>query len=109
MGNCIERSKHTPQTETEMMNQHHVHDEVKEEEEEVEVQKGKRENMKIKILLTKEELEWLMFELENRQGKGLEDVLGEIQRNRAKSASVWKPSLDSIIECPEEHYGKIQD
>ncbi|KAI3468609.1 hypothetical protein Pfo_025272 [Paulownia fortunei] len=57
-------------------------------------------NIRIKIVLTKEELEWLMFQLKNTEGRSLEDVLGEIQRSREKSVS-WKPSLDSIIESPE--------
>ncbi|CAL1386521.1 unnamed protein product [Linum trigynum] len=68
---------------------------------------------KVKIVLTKEELDWLMYELKvkNSGGEGgstkkLEDALAEIERNRAlKSASVnscWQPSLESISECPED-------
>ncbi|PIN13786.1 hypothetical protein CDL12_13587 [Handroanthus impetiginosus] len=87
MGNCIERCKNSPQKEI-----------IKPQEEE------KSGNMRIKIVLTKEELEWLMFELKNREGKRLEDLLVEIQRNREKSTNVanWKPSLDSIVEGPED-------
>lgn len=60
--------------------------------------------MRIKILLTKEELEWMMFQLKDKsKGKRLEDVLEEIGRGRGKlaEAEAWKPSLDSIMESPE--------
>ncbi|KAL3652776.1 hypothetical protein CASFOL_002457 [Castilleja foliolosa] len=77
MGNCIEKSNNRPQTE-----------EIKE----------KSGNMRIKIMLTRKELEVLMAQLENKQGKKVEDVLNEIQKNRDKS---WKPSLDTITESPE--------
>ncbi|KAL8521273.1 hypothetical protein ACS0TY_011709 [Phlomoides rotata] len=84
MGNCIERCKHSSQTD---------HDEVKSEQ--------KNGKMRIKIVLTKEELEWLMLQLNDTQGnkKNIEDVLGEIQRSREDTATAnWKPSLDSILE-----------
>ncbi|KAL2234652.1 UNVERIFIED_CONTAM: hypothetical protein Sindi_1197400 [Sesamum indicum] len=56
------------------------------------------EKMRIKIVLTRDELEQLLFQLNSSEGKRqLEDVLVEIQTSRA----VWKPCLDSIIECPE--------
>ena len=56
--------------------------------------------LRVKIVVTKEELEWLMVQLNNKGGKSLEDVLGEIERGREK-VEPWKPSLDSIMECPE--------
>ncbi|GFQ07715.1 hypothetical protein PHJA_002915500 [Phtheirospermum japonicum] len=92
MGNCIEKSNNSPQTEI-----------IKKpfDEEENKSDKEKSGNMRIKIVLTKEELEWLMVQLENKGGKKVEDVLDEIQRNREKSQVAWKPSLDSIIESPE--------
>ncbi|CAI0408693.1 unnamed protein product [Linum tenue] len=47
-----------------------------------------------------------MYELRVKSNKKLEDALAEIERNRAlKSVSVyqcWQPSLESIIESPEE-------
>lgn len=77
----------------------------------------KKSGMRIKIVLTKEELEWLMIQLENNtqgeHGEGqrstLEDVLDEIERGRRRNCTVggggggggWKPSLESIVECPE--------
>ncbi|XP_028096396.1 uncharacterized protein LOC114296301 [Camellia sinensis] len=58
--------------------------------------------VRIKIVLTKEELEWLVFQLkdERRGNKRLEDVLEEIERGRGKVEG-WKPSLESIMESPE--------
>lgn len=62
--------------------------------------KPKNGSMRIKVVLTKEELERLMSQLKNTQGRRLEDVLGEIQRSREKSVA-WRPCLDSIVESPE--------
>lgn len=61
--------------------------------------------VRIKVVLTKEELEWLVFELENQKNeKSLEDILEEIESSResyrGKIVS-WKPSLESIKESPE--------
>lgn len=65
---------------------------------------GKGGMMRIKIVLTKEELQLMMFQLKDKsQGKRLEDVLEEIGRGRGKLTEVWKPSLDSIMEAPEIH------
>ncbi|KAL0447759.1 UNVERIFIED_CONTAM: hypothetical protein Slati_1903800 [Sesamum latifolium] len=59
------------------------------------------ERMRIKIVLTRHELEQLLFQLNSSEGKRqLEDVLVEIQTSREKTA-VWRPCLDSIIEVPE--------
>ncbi|KAL7189078.1 hypothetical protein ACSBR1_038860 [Camellia fascicularis] len=59
-------------------------------------------SVRIKMVLTKEELEWLVFQLkdERRGNKRLEDVLEEIERGRGKVEG-WKPSLESIMESPE--------
>lgn len=56
--------------------------------------------IRIKLVLTKEELEWLMIQLKGKNGKNLEDVLGEIEKGRGKTEG-WKPSLESIMESPE--------
>ncbi|KAG6391063.1 hypothetical protein SASPL_148811 [Salvia splendens] len=63
---------------------------------------GRSEKVRVKIVLTKEELEWLMIELQQKQGKKIEDVLEEIRRSRERSSVGWKPSLDSIVEAPVE-------
>ncbi|KAL8090576.1 hypothetical protein AgCh_039866 [Apium graveolens] len=61
--------------------------------------------VRIKVVLSKEELEWLVFELENHKNeRSLEDILEEIESSResyrGKIVS-WKPSLESIKESPE--------
>ncbi|KAK1564313.1 hypothetical protein Q3G72_000411 [Acer saccharum] len=43
--------------------------------------------VKVKIVLTREELERLMFQLKNDQGKKLEEILGEIERGRLSNLS----------------------
>ncbi|CAN0908826.1 hypothetical protein LINGRAHAP2_LOCUS25485 [Linum grandiflorum] len=90
MGNCLQPSKISSQ----------VHDEPQHNQQ----QKSSvdhnidDEGTKVKIVLTKEELEWLMYELKVKHNK-LEDALAEIQRNRAlKSSNCWQPSLESISE-----------
>ncbi|CAM8881917.1 unnamed protein product [Rhodiola kirilowii] len=64
--------------------------------------------MRLKIVLTKEELQWLMMQLNSDKEKRLENMLEEIQRGRKKVVceggsgnNGWKPSLESIIETPE--------
>ncbi|KAF8033203.1 hypothetical protein BT93_D1952 [Corymbia citriodora subsp. variegata] len=74
--------------------------------------------VRVKIVLTKEELELLLFQLGRDGGRkggpksNLEQVLGEIERGRRRNGGVggggdsvdggsWKPSLDSILEVPE--------
>ncbi|KAG2677047.1 hypothetical protein I3843_12G082400 [Carya illinoinensis] len=60
--------------------------------------------IRVKIVLTKEELEWFMLQLKDKEGKklALEDVFMEIERGREpRSVEGWKPSLESIMESPE--------
>jgi hypothetical protein len=60
--------------------------------------KGKN-GVSLKIVLTKEELKWLIFQLNNK-GMKVEQVLEEIEKGRQKVEG-WKPSLKSILEAPE--------
>ncbi|CAO2837740.1 unnamed protein product [Amaranthus hypochondriacus] len=70
-----------------------------------------KNGLRVKMVLTKEELQWLMLQLSNRdelgEGKIIEDVLEELGKGRKKviinniEAHSWKPSLDSITEIPE--------
>ncbi|PWA49715.1 hypothetical protein CTI12_AA479060 [Artemisia annua] len=67
--------------------------------------------MRVKLVLTKDELEWLLLQLKNKEGKRLDDVLGEIGKSRmnsSKSVATWKPSLESIMETPEVHHEMIR-
>ncbi|KAD4178417.1 hypothetical protein E3N88_27008 [Mikania micrantha] len=65
--------------------------------------------MRVKLVLTKDELEWLLLQMKNKsQGKRLEEVLGEIEKSRmsGKSVAGWKPSLENtIVSCIFSHYG----
>lgn len=59
-------------------------------------------SIRLKIVLTKEELEWFMLQLKDKEGKRLEDVFREIERQRGRGkVEGWKPSLESIMESPE--------
>lgn len=66
---------------------------------------GKEGGFKVKVLLTRGELRWLMLQLEEEE-KRLEDVLMEMGRERwrregAGRAGGWKPSLECIMEVTE--------
>ncbi|MED6220341.1 hypothetical protein PIB30_043949 [Stylosanthes scabra] len=89
---------------------------MEEGEEEVKQQKeGEEEGIggigSVKVVLTKEELKWLILELNSsddekggRRGglNKLEQVLQQIHRARQQQQqSPWKPSLESILEAPE--------
>ncbi|OAY59662.1 uncharacterized protein LOC110628963 [Manihot esculenta] len=87
MGNCI-------------WAQRKIEEEDMEQERELEGDFEEKDSVKVKIVLTKEELEWLMLQLKVNEGKNLEDVLLEIQREREK-IKAWKPCLESILEIPE--------
>ncbi|PSS11309.1 Deoxyhypusine synthase [Actinidia chinensis var. chinensis] len=94
MGNCLETCIESQEVEREQ--------EKQEEREEKEDGFVKESGVRIKIVLTKEELEWLMFEIKEKRGKRLEDVLEEIEKERRKErVVVWKPALESIMESPE--------
>uniref|UniRef100_A0A2C9WA32 Uncharacterized protein n=1 Tax=Manihot esculenta TaxID=3983 RepID=A0A2C9WA32_MANES len=103
MGNCIKPSARQGQQEEEDLEKYYP------QEKELEAGFGKKSDdidekgsLKLKIMLTKEELEWLMFQLKVNKGKKLEDVLQEIERERERGkVKSWKPSLESILESPE--------
>lgn len=67
---------------------------------------GKRSGgLKVKLVLTTGELEWLLLQLKETGEKKLEDVLGEIGRQREARrrgrSDAWRPSLESITEISE--------
>ncbi|CAL4888775.1 unnamed protein product [Urochloa decumbens] len=65
--------------------------------------------VKVKMMLTKGELGWLVARLEAGDRR-IEDVLHEMaarKREGPRAASCgagdgWRPSLESIVECPAE-------
>ncbi|KAL6876343.1 hypothetical protein ACP4OV_012915 [Aristida adscensionis] len=66
------------------------------------------EGLKVKIVLTRGELEWLMAQLKSGDHR-LHDVLHHMQSVKAAAARAdmnaagggWRPRLESILECPE--------
>ncbi|XP_019150999.1 PREDICTED: uncharacterized protein LOC109147798 [Ipomoea nil] len=71
-------------------------------------EKGLEKSMRVKVVLTKEELEWLLFQLQIRGSGELQAFLGDLEMMRSREnkglgmgAGGWKPSLESITECPE--------
>lgn len=58
--------------------------------------------VKVKMVLTKGELGWLVARLK-RAGdrRRLEDVLHEMVARKRREDG-WRPSLESIVECPAE-------
>ncbi|XP_062029829.1 uncharacterized protein LOC133745727 [Rosa rugosa] len=104
MGNCMETCAQKQQEEDQMQQmQKQKGDEIRFGKEGI--NSGEDGKLRVKIVLTKEELQMLMLQLQDKGGKkSLEEVLEEIQKGRGKLVLVeeaWKPSLDSIMECPE--------
>lgn len=73
-----------------------------EEEEVVVAPSVAAEGLKVKIVLTRGELEWLMAQLKSGEQR-LEDVLHHMHAAKgvAGDKAGWRPRLESIIECPE--------
>ncbi|KAL9246649.1 hypothetical protein vseg_020157 [Gypsophila vaccaria] len=66
----------------------------------------KSKGVRVKMVLTKEELQWLQMQLQNRSQNStgrIEDVLRGLEKARKKPSAdhSWKPSLHSITETPE--------
>ncbi|KAK9053030.1 hypothetical protein SSX86_029660 [Deinandra increscens subsp. villosa] len=62
--------------------------------------------VRVKLVLTKDELQWLLLQMKKDEGRKLEQVLQEIEKSRLAGESVtkWKPCLESIMESPEAHH-----
>ncbi|KAK7406048.1 hypothetical protein VNO78_07664 [Psophocarpus tetragonolobus] len=90
MGNCMER----------------YHADGEEQEEGRGRLKGFRKiddekGVSMKIVVTKEELKWLILQLNEKGGMRVEQMVEEIQKSREQKVEGWKPSLESILEAPE--------
>ncbi|XP_044957678.1 uncharacterized protein LOC123408683 [Hordeum vulgare subsp. vulgare] len=126
MGNCLNKAS-TQQQQREMRRRRHGHGErvapeEREEEEELRsigqvlLQEEEEEEeeapaaasaagMKVKVVLTRAELEWLMAQLKSGEQR-LEDVLRQMGNARdvddkPPRADGWRPRLECILECPE--------
>ncbi|XP_044477495.1 uncharacterized protein LOC123204758 [Mangifera indica] len=104
MGNCLQRGHGRREEEAKQQQQEERTKGL--EKESVDFVKGGGSGsggggLKVKIVLTKEELQWLMIQLKSNKGKKLEDVLAEIGKERSGKVEPWKPSLESIMEGPE--------
>jgi hypothetical protein len=102
MGNCIKISASSSTTRSSDYDE--VPEEVIRQEERLE-REGGGNGVKVKVLLTRAELEWLMAQLKNGEKK-LEEVLAEMGKEREREREKgrcdgWKPSLESIVELPE--------
>lgn len=104
MGNCMETCNQQPTKEMFQYSDHQKEERTTEAESRV-LKKSRlgKSTLRVKIVLTKQELDWFMIQLiKDHKGdyKSLEDVLVEIERRRAK-VELWKPSLETVMECPE--------
>ncbi|OMO79758.1 hypothetical protein CCACVL1_13443 [Corchorus capsularis] len=106
MGNCMRVSRSRQVEEEEELEAEVHHEEETEFEKKVEnyenIRKG---SVKVKIVLTKEELELFLMKLKDNKGgnKSLEQLLSEMEKARAGGGKVdsWRPSLESIMEDDE--------
>ncbi|XP_020230176.1 uncharacterized protein LOC109810968 [Cajanus cajan] len=98
MGNCMET-----------YTKGHAEERQKNEEEEERgrrwrgfVEKNDDKGVSMKVVLTKEELKWLILQLNEKGGMRVEEMVAEIERGREKVKGYsWKPSLERILEAPE--------
>lgn len=122
MGNCLNKASTHQQREMRRRHGHgeRVAPEEREEEEELRsigqvlLQEDEEEapaaaspaaGMKVKVVLTRAELEWLMAQLKSGEQR-LEDVLRQMGNAHADDdkpprADAWRPRLECILECPE--------
>ncbi|XVF12966.1 hypothetical protein REPUB_Repub08aG0166100 [Reevesia pubescens] len=110
MGNCMmKRSRSRQQLEEEEMEEIHEVAATEFDQKENEVGKG---SIKVKIVLTKEELELFLVKLKNNSNRGkstLEDLLTEMEKERSGKLDSWRPSLESIMEDVDPEEGLEMD
>ncbi|RLM54261.1 hypothetical protein C2845_PM10G13350 [Panicum miliaceum] len=113
MGNCLNaaskrsRGGLLPEEEESLSEMRRIsqllRDEGAEEEEEA---PAAAEGLKVKVVLTRAELEWLMAQLKSGDRR-LQDVLHHMHAAKAAAdkhpggGAAWRPSLESILECQE--------
>ncbi|AQK82687.1 hypothetical protein Zm00014a_024054 [Zea mays] len=109
MGNCLNtaakrghRGMLLPEEEESLSEMRRISQLLREEEEEM-VAVAPAEGLKVKVVLTRGELEWLVAQLKGGERR-LEDAIHHMQAaNHAKGVGDggWRPCLESILECPE--------
>uniref|UniRef100_A0A803R6K4 Uncharacterized protein n=1 Tax=Cannabis sativa TaxID=3483 RepID=A0A803R6K4_CANSA len=115
MGNCLESCLNREQEKYDDDNKKKnmiLEQQEKEDFGFVKESSSRKGSLRLKIVLSKEELEYFMVQLQNKGGKTLQDVLEEIEKSRGKLVHHhhhhqshncnWKPSLESIVECSDE-------
>ncbi|XP_062227628.1 uncharacterized protein LOC133925900 [Phragmites australis] len=122
MGNCLNKASKQrqrvdmmPEEEAESLSEMRRISQVLQEEEEEKEEEAAAdeeapaaEGLKLKIVLTRGELEWLMAHLKSGEQR-LEDVLHHMRaikgagatRCADKDGGGWRPRLESILECLE--------
>ncbi|GMJ06203.1 hypothetical protein like AT1G64405 [Hibiscus trionum] len=101
MGNCMKKTFRSRQQVEE-----DEEEEIKEIGEASEKEnEGKKGSIKVKIVLTKEELQLFLLNLNNNGGGSngggyrLQELLAEMEKARSvKPGCSWRPSLDCIVE-----------
>ncbi|KAK3130541.1 hypothetical protein QOZ80_6BG0494840 [Eleusine coracana subsp. coracana] len=108
MGNCLNPaskrlgSEMMTREEAESLSEVKRISQVLQEEEEVDAEEEEvEEGLKVKIVLTRAELQWLMSQLKTGERR-LEDVLHHMQAAKQLGADrdggAWRPRLESIVE-----------
>ena len=111
MGNCLNKAakqqqRAMPEEEEGLELRRSIGQVLQEEEEEEEVCETAAAGLKVKVVLTRAELEWLMAQLKTGERR-LEDVLHQMGSARADKHQQppprdgWRPRLESILECHE--------
>ncbi|XWS38232.1 hypothetical protein CRYUN_Cryun19dG0113200 [Craigia yunnanensis] len=106
MGNCMMKTSRSRQLEDAEIEE--IRGAATEFEKENEIGKG---SIKVKIVLTKEELELFLLKLKNNSngGKSLEDLFAEMEKARSGKVDSWRPSLESIMEDADPAEGLEMD
>ncbi|KAI4315532.1 hypothetical protein L6164_028330 [Bauhinia variegata] len=101
MGNCMETRTLTQET-GDMQIKQQQQEEIEGWNELAKGDERGKSCLRLKVVLTREELKRLILQLNQKEGKGqgLNQILEEIERSRAK-AEEWKPSLETILEVSE--------
>ncbi|KAI3787564.1 hypothetical protein L1987_42128 [Smallanthus sonchifolius] len=101
METCIKRNKNLEKHTQQLQQQHQGQQEKQKFGKTSDTLSKESSTVRVKLVLTKDELQWLLLQLKKDEGRKLEEVLGEIEKSRLtveSSVTKWKPCLDSIME-----------